>query len=77
MEVSHISLIHIIDPISTTPITSIPGRLVTTFFYIDNISHVQDIVLSLDNFSFEDKTKIIEKRKSKHKKTTHHEEATQ
>jgi hypothetical protein len=33
--------------------------------------------LSLDNFVFYDKTKIIEKRKSKKRKTTHHEETTQ
>ena len=35
-----------------------------------------DIALSLDNFVFYDKTKIIERRKSKKRKMTHHEETT-
>jgi hypothetical protein len=77
MEFSHTTLVHITDPINTTPITSIPGRLVTTSFDLDNISPIQDIVLSLDNFVFDEKTKIIEKRKSKKRKMAHHEETTQ
>jgi hypothetical protein len=74
---SQTTLVHITDPINTTPITSIPGSLVTSSFNLDNISPIQDIVLSLDNFVFDDKTKTIEKRRSKKRKMTHHEEITQ
>jgi hypothetical protein len=68
MEFSKKAVFHITGPTNTTPITSIPGRIVTTSFDIDSIFPIQNIVLSLENFVFDNKTKIIEKRKSKKRK---------
>jgi hypothetical protein len=76
MEHSQTTTIPIIDPIDTS-IYSIPGRLGTTSLDLSSIHLVQDIVLYLNNYVFDDKTKIIERRKSKKWKTTHHEEVTQ
>jgi hypothetical protein len=77
MEFSEKEVVQITGPTDTTPITSIPGRIVTTSFDIDSISPIQNIVLSLENSVFDDKTKIIEKRNSKKRKMTHHGETTQ
>jgi hypothetical protein len=77
MEYSQTTIIPVTGPIDTTPITSIPGRLSTTYVDLSSIHPIQDIVLSLDNYVFYDKTKIIERRKSKKRKMTHHEEITQ
>jgi hypothetical protein len=44
--------------------------------YLGSLQPIQDIILSLDNYTFDDKTKTIVKRGTKKRKTTHHEEIT-
>jgi hypothetical protein len=49
----------------------------TTSLDLDSLQPIQDIFLSLENYSFDDKTRTIVKRKTKKRKMTHHEETTQ
>jgi hypothetical protein len=73
----HSIVVPTIPAIDTTPITSIPGRMVPISLDLGSLQPIQDIILSLDNYTFDDKTKTIVKRRTKRRKKTHHEEITQ
>jgi hypothetical protein len=68
------TFVTIIYSIDTTPITYIPGRLVFTSFDFDSIQPIQDIVMSLNTYTFDDTTKTIMKRINKKINIAHHEE---
>jgi hypothetical protein len=59
-------------PIESNPINIVPRRMVTTSFDIENLQPIQYNVLSLDNYSFDDKIRTTVKRKTKKRKKTHH-----
>jgi len=73
----HSIVVPTIYAIDTTHITSIPGRMFPPSFDLGSLQPIQDIILSLDNYTFDNKTKTIVKRKTKKRKITHHEEITQ
>jgi hypothetical protein len=71
------TIITTVSAIDTTPITSIPGRLISTTLDFDNLKPIQETILSLNTYTFSDTTKTIVKRRAKKRKMGQLEEASQ
>jgi len=72
----HLAIVPIVPAVDTIPITSILGKIVPMSLDVGSLQPIRDIVMSLDNYIFDDKTKPIVKRINKRRNTTHHEEVT-
>jgi hypothetical protein len=75
-EHTHSTIITTVTSIDTTPITSIPSRLISTTFDLDNFQPIQEIILPLNTYVFSDTTKTIVKRRNKKRKIGKPEETS-